>query len=133
MTDIGAESGARRTGRKRNDIILAAALILASLLILLLTRAFSQEGAVAVVSQDGSVIMRIPLSESSEQIVESQNGGYNKIVVSDGKVSVTEASCPDGICVSHRAINRTGESIICLPNRLSVYVLKGEDGIDAYT
>ena len=37
------------------------------------------------------------------------------------------ASCPDGICVSHRPIFRDGESIVCLPNRVVITVVSDGD------
>ena len=40
----------------------------------------------------------------------------------DGSVTVQDADCPDKICEKHRAINRTGETIICLPHKLVVEI-----------
>ena len=53
---------------------------------------------------------------------------YNVVEIKDGKVSVTEASCKNQVCVRHGAISRTGESIVCLPNRLVVRIENGEEG-----
>ena len=54
------------------------------------------------------------------------------MVISDGKVRVDLADCPDGICVAHRPIFRDGESIVCLPNRVVVTVItdNSEDAPD---
>ena len=35
-----------------------------------------------------------------------------------------EASCPDQICVNHRAINSVGETIVCLPNEIVLKVVE---------
>ena len=53
---------------------------------------------------------------------------YNIVEIKDGKVSVTEASCKNQVCVRHGAISRSGESIVCLPNRLVVRIENGEGG-----
>ena len=46
--------------------------------------------------------------------------------------ALTEANCPDLLCVRQGKIRYTGQSIICLPNRLTVTVEGGEsDGVDA--
>jgi hypothetical protein len=37
------------------------------------------------------------------------------------------ASCPDQICVKHKAIYKNGETIICLPNEVFVEVESSEE------
>lgn len=62
---------------------------------------------------------------------------YNVVVISGGTVTVTEASCKNQVCVKHSAISRSGESIVCLPNRLAVRIESGNsgegDGYDSVT
>ena len=55
------------------------------------------------------------------------DGEFNRLVIRDGKAFMETATCPDGICVSHRPISRVGESIVCLPHRVIVKVI-GEGG-----
>jgi hypothetical protein len=84
----------------------------------------SESGDWAVVILDGKEVSRYSLSYECEYlIVSGENDEYiNRIVIKDGKASVSEANCPDGICVSHRAIGRTGETIVCLPHGLVVRI-----------
>ena len=56
------------------------------------------------------------------------NKGSNTVCIADGKVSVTEASCKNQVCVHHGEISRSGESIVCLPNRLVVRIDAGGSG-----
>jgi len=44
------------------------------------------------------------------------------LVISDGKASVLEASCPDLVCAHHKPIQNTGETIVCLPNKVIITV-----------
>lgn len=53
---------------------------------------------------------------------------YNIVEIKSGKVSVTEASCKNQVCVKHGSISRTGETIVCLPNRLVVRIEDPEGG-----
>ncbi len=41
-------------------------------------------------------------------------------MIRNGKADMTEADCPDKLCVKQRAISRNKESIICLPNKVVV-------------
>ena len=66
--------------------------------------------------------------------IRQEDGSYNILRIRDGKAEITEASCPDKICVKHRPVHGQGESLVCLPNRLVVEIENGEDlGIDAGT
>ena len=45
-----------------------------------------------------------------------------------------EASCPDHLCINMGRIRKTGQSIICLPNKVTVEIRgkkESDDGIDA--
>lgn len=72
---------------------------------------------------DGEIYKTLPLEKDCEIIVKS-NFGTNKVVIKGKKVFVTDATCPDKLCEKH-AIEKSGRSIVCLPNRVSV-VIEGE-------
>ena len=38
-----------------------------------------------------------------------------------------DASCPDQLCVHQNAIDKTGQTIVCLPNKVVVTVENGEE------
>ena len=63
-----------------------------------------------------------------DEAASSQYDYYNVISISGGKVSVSEASCKNQVCVRHGSISHSGESIVCLPNRLVVSIDGGEEG-----
>ena len=110
----------------RNDIILAAAVIIATAGIWLFTELMKEDGAFAVITVNGIETARYPLDTDAEIRLESENGGYNILVIKDGKADITEASCPDHVCVDQRAVSRTGEAITCLPNK-TVITIDAED------
>ena len=59
---------------------------------------------------------------------------YNLLMISDGTAFVSDADCPDKLCVKQRAISRNGESIICLPHKLVIRIVaKEESRLDAVT
>ena len=112
----------------RADLILIAALLaLAGILFLALNHG-RQEGGVAVVRVDGVEVERHSLSLNGTFPL---NGGSNILVIRDGQALLSEANCPDHICVKQGKIHYTGQVITCLPNRLTVTVEGGEsDGVD---
>ena len=107
-------------------------MLLAALLWLVL-RVTRNEGASVRVSVDGEVYGEYPLSENNE-IQIGDDKSYNLIMIKDGEASVTEASCPDKLCVNQGKIHYDGQSVVCLPNKVVVEVVGGEQSdYDAVT
>lgn len=107
--------------------LIAALLLLAGVLFLALNHG-REEGGVAVVRVNGVEVERHSLAVSG---VFSLNGGSNILVIEDGQAWLSEANCPDLLCVKQGKIHYTGQVITCLPNRLTVTVEGGEsDGVD---
>ncbi len=112
----------------RVDLILIAALLLLSGVLYLVLRAGRQEGGVAVVRVNGVETERHSLSVNGTFPL---NGGSNILVIRDGQAWLSEANCPDLLCVKQGRIHYTGQVITCLPNRVTVTVEGGEsDGVD---
>lgn len=112
------------------DLILVGAILLLALLLFFLVRNGQDRatgtGAVAVVTVDGAEVGRYPLNKSGTFPL---NNGSNILVVENGEAWVSEANCPDKVCMGMGKISRNGEFIACLPNRLIVVVEGGEPAL----
>lgn len=107
--------------------VILALLLLAGGLALAL-RLGREAGGLAVVRVDGQVTERHSLAVDG---VFPLNGGSNVLVIENGEAWLSEANCPDQLCVKMGKIRYTGQTITCLPNRLTVTVEGGEsDGVD---
>ncbi len=110
---------------KKGDIVI----------ILLLTAAFAgwmgyrylseaAEGSDVVIKLENNIVQRIPLSsisEPKELHVDLSNGKYIDVIIESDGVYVKEATCPDEVCKKTGKINRQGQSIVCLPNRVIIH------------
>lgn len=92
---------------------------------------FSGEtGRLAVVEIDGRRYGEYSLQEKDGKTLEIMTEfGYNKIVIENGAVRVTESSCPDGDEMAAGSISETGEMLVCLPNRVMIRIT-GEKEVD---
>ena len=111
---------------KRHDLILVGALLVVSALLFLITYIYGQEnhgGSVEVVI-DGELKSTLPLSKDTEIRYETGDGHYNVLVIKDGKTDIIEADCRDGICVKHAPVSAPGETIVCLPHKFVVTVVR---------
>ena len=122
---------------KKNDIILIGGILVLALLAyagMTFFQGANTHDAEAVVLIDGVEYGSFPLDTDVVEHIELPDGSYNVLEIKDGKADVTEASCPDGICVNHRAVSRQKQSITCLPNKLVVEIRNGEvSDVDAVT
>ena len=86
------------------------------------------KGTVAVVSVDGEVLERIDLSKvrTPYDIPVSTPYGNNTVHVEPGAISVTEADCPDHVCIYQGRLNGSGIPIICMPHRLVIEIEGGD-------
>ena len=107
--------------------ILALALLLVLCLGLTMLTMGGEAASRARITSGGKVIRTVDLSFDQEFTVETADG-YNVITVKDGRIAVTEASCPDHHCMA-RGFCNSGAQIVCLPNRLVIDFL-GEAEID---
>lgn len=114
--------------RKGDLIAIACVLVLAGVLaLILLPRLSSGSDLMVEVYQNGRLIRQIPLCENTTFTV---TGVYeNTILIKDSAVYVSEASCPGNDCVRSGRISRSGQSIICLPNKLEIRI-SGEPEVD---
>lgn len=113
-----------RKRKKRNDMILLVCLIIAAgASAILLWGGGSKQGVTAVVTVDGKEFGRYSLLQEQEIAI----GDTNVLIIEDGAANMVTARCPDQVCVSHAPIDKTGESIICLPNKV-VVTIKGPGG-----
>lgn len=118
----------------KKDIILLLGIILAAFLLWLVPSLLNRDAsAMVTVFQDGQEIGAYPLGEERTVSVSYGENSYNLLFISGGKASISDADCPDGLCVRQRAIERNGESIICLPHKLVIQITAGKEReLDGY-
>ena len=115
----------------KNDILLIAALLVLAAAVFGLLRLTRARGGEAVVTVDGQTVAVLPLAADAALTVGEDLGFRNTVAVSGGRVRVTDADCPDKLCVRQGWISYDGESIVCLPHRLVVTVRGTEGDLDA--
>lgn len=108
----------------RADLWLVLSLIFVAIVSLILLFTLRTEGDIVEVEIDGEIVATYSLSADGEYEI----GEGNILTIKDGKAYMSYADCPDKTCVKTRAISNSGESIICLPNRVSVRVVAEDNG-----
>ena len=118
-------------------LLLLLFLLLFSSLFLLYKRGTYGGQKKACIYQNGVLLREIDFSSVKEPYsfrLVSSDGGYNEITVSAGGIAVTDADCPDRLCVLFSKNNTGRLPIICLPHKFAiVYKEESASDMDAVT
>ena len=99
---------------KKQDLILIAVVLAAAALLFLGTKLMHKSPA--------EVVETLDLAKDQELTIDGASGGTNHLIIKDGEVWVSEATCPDKICVHQGKIHMDGEIIVCLPNKMTAQI-----------
>ena len=114
--------------KTRTWILLFAALAVVCVTLSLFFFRAGDASRYAEVYSDGELVLTLDLQVDGTYRVGTA-GQWNVLSVENGRVSVSEASCPSQDCVRHLPSDR-GAPIVCLPNRM-VIKFTDEAGYDA--
>ena len=126
--------------KRKNDIKLILALLAVALVCLIFIQFTKQDGGQAVVTVDGEEIASYSLSKNASYEINGVDGGKNTLVIEEGQAYMSEADCPDELCVKTGKVQYDGETIVCLPHKVVVTIKSdekatvtesGDDEIDA--
>lgn len=108
------------------DVILILAVLFFSTGIIVKTKLFREHpaaiGTEAVVYLDGKELQRIDLQKDMDIALP---GGKMALVVKGGTIRVKQSDCHRQMCVHAGSIGSTGESIVCVPNKMVIEIAGG--------
>ncbi len=117
---------------KADKIVIAVALTVAVVSLFLINFMIYNGAPTGVeIELDGKPYASYSFSElPREKTLEISTAiGYNIIRIVDNTVVITKSSCNDGLCCE-KTISKPSQTLICLPNRLTVRLV-GEKKVDS--
>ncbi|OGO77946.1 MAG: hypothetical protein A2Y23_04335 [Clostridiales bacterium GWB2_37_7] len=110
---------------KKGDIIIAVILI-AAVGFWLYNSYISSNTLISslVIEVNGSTYKKIPMSELKKEQhihIDFENNRHIDIKADESGAWVQDVICPDKLCQKTGAINKVGQSIVCLPNKVNIY------------
>lgn len=79
----------------------------------------------------GEIRQELPLNADGVFRFEGIDAAFE---VSDGRIRLCEADCPDKLCEKTGFIGASGQSIICVPKKITVFIVDNDNnsgGFDA--
>lgn len=112
---------------RKNDMLLIGAVILICLTVYLFMINSKEEGSRLIITVDKKVYDTFNLDKDISYTIKLANGAYNTVEIKDGYADMVSASCADKLCVSQRRIHYNHETIVCLPNKVVLEIVGGEN------
>lgn len=113
--------------------MLVVALVLAAALILWGLKALPAAAGsrMLVIERDGKLLHELPLADDMKEVFALElPGGEAKVEIENGRVRMLPMSkelCPQGICSHVGWVGHPGDAIVCLPNRLVLTIVGGDE------
>ena len=111
----------------KKDLILLVVVLLVGVAGIFLINS-AKKGTMVQIKVDGKTVETISLKG---EYIEKEINGVT-VCCENGEIYVKESSCPDKVCVRSGRISKSGEGIICAPNRVAVEI-SGKNQLDALT
>lgn len=98
----------------------------------LLLRGRGEDRPVARITRDGVLLEEIDLTTVDQPytLTFEDESGRNVVTVEQGRIRVSEADCPDRVCVNQGWISDGTVPIVCLPHRLMIEIKGGGGELD---
>ena len=114
-----------------NKTLIPSVVILMGILFALafLLGSFNLQNPVVRIKKGNQIVEVIRMSDVEDY--EIVNLGTNKVRIESDGVYMENANCPDKLCVHQGRISKTGQSIICLPNKIIVEIVGKKPDVDA--
>ncbi len=103
----------------KNDILLILIVLIISLILFLINT--PKHGEIANVYYNNKLVKKIDLSIDKKYTVEGYNGKV-VLLVKNNKIRVLKETSPLHICSKQGYISSSGQSIICLPNKIIIEI-----------
>lgn len=117
---------------KRNDFILIVIILAVAAAGLLYMNIMNKDGDMVIIKVDGKVYKELPLNKDATLKIKGAGHGWNELIIKNGKADIVDADCPDKLCVKQRAIEKDGETLVCLPNKVIVEIESSKESeVDA--
>jgi len=123
-----------KKGDKITAIVIACILVISSVSVFAYMKLSAGSHHIAEIKQDGKVIKTVDLDkvkDGQDIKISYDTDHYNIVRIEKGRIRITDADCPDKVCVKTGWITQPGQSVICLPHKLIIKIEGGSKDIDS--
>jgi hypothetical protein len=115
------------------DVVLIGALVIICFGSYWSIRSLNQDGTSVIIELNGKIIHQRAIY-TNDTITIHGSIGDTVIQIKNGAVAIVSSPCPRHFCQHAGAIHRSGEMLVCVPNRVAVRITSDANtGFDVIT
>lgn len=111
---------------KIDKILVITVLAIAIILSIILMNPHIEGGATVFITVDGEIVGKYLLEEDGEVDINHTN----TVVIKNKVAKMSDSTCPNQLCVEQKSIDKAGQMIVCLPNKIMVEVISGSEELE---
>lgn len=112
------------------DLILIGSLLIGALCLWIYDFTGLESASIVRIYNEHGLFREVPLNEEASIAIPGPLG-ESIIIVHSGEVSMAGSPCTNKLCIRTGKIGRHGGCIVCLPNKVSVFVISRSTVMDA--
>lgn len=114
----------------KKELIIVVILTMIALISFFFFR-ISGQGAMVEIKIAQKLFGTYDLSIDQEVNISDDEGHLLLVsVIKDGMIKVVSSNCADKICIDEGSIKLTGQTIVCLPNKVVIKIIGEDETID---
>ncbi len=113
------------------DAVIIFVAVVASAFALVSQLVSESDSLSCVIRVSSEVVYRVELTQLTDEVYVVDGEFPVDVVIADDGVYVKSASCPDKLCEHTGKISRSGQSIVCLPAKVTVTLESNDNEFDA--
>lgn len=111
---------------KKRDIILIAIIAIVIGQLIIINKFVNSEKADKVLVYFNNKLYQ-ECSINDTKTISIKSGGVDNVIsIHDKGVEMTHANCPDKVCVKTGFINKSGQSIVCIPHKINIKIVPAD-------
>lgn len=112
---------------KKDLILIGVILMIAAIGFFINSQIHKLPASVVEITIDGEITETFDLAKDVDTIIHGYQNGTNHLIIKDGAVWISEATCPDKVCVHQGRVSMNGDMLVCLPNRMIARIREPEE------
>lgn len=107
---------------KKKDIFLVLIIIFVIIVLFVANNIINEKESESIEIYVDNKIYKTIQVNGKEELEIDIGDKYNNVKIHDGGVEMTDASCPDKVCVNTGFISEASQRIVCMPNKVVIKI-----------
>jgi hypothetical protein len=87
------------------------------------------QGQYLEIHKNNEILATYSLNQKTKKQIHGPKG-VTEVIINSGKVRFSSSPCPKKYCIHQGWIQKANQTIVCIPNQISIYIVGGKRAYD---